>query len=139
MKKCDIWAVVAVYLMQKTDAHYRDITNYVLSTNLTSLRDSNDRDATIRSILSTTSIINGLNLFRSYTKEYPNSKGVWTLNEDEEVVKELEQVQYVYKRLGEKKNEPDIEKIKEENKKLHEENKQLIEKLQSIKKLCEEV
>jgi len=137
MKTCEQWAVAAVYLLEHGTAHYREVTEYVLSTNLTTLDNSEDPEATIRSILSTQKL-DGDVVFYSYTRDCPDSKGVWELNIDEDVIRKAEAVQNVLRCLSEPKADFNTDTLRCENERLRQENQQLKEKLKSIKQLCDE-
>jgi hypothetical protein len=65
MRKCDAWATAVVYLLDKTIGHYKNITKYILDSDLTILGGKgNTPDHTIGSMLCNKAI-DGQNVFKS--------------------------------------------------------------------------
>lgn len=130
MKKCDSWAVAVVYLLEEVEvrAHYTDITKYILETDLTTLGEKGkDPEQTIGSMLR--------KKYEIFDGGYGDGK--YSLL-DEDSIRTHKDVQYVYQCLKNKQPKLVYAELEKDNMKLREENRQLRDKLQSIKKLCEE-
>ena len=131
MRKCESWAVAVVYLLEKGSAHYKDITDYILEQDLTTLGEKGTTASQTIGAVLRKKVVNRQEVF------ILGRDGYYSLN-NEDNVKDHEDVQYVYQCLKNNKKKLGNVELGAENKILREENQQLKAKLQSIKQLCEE-
>ncbi len=131
-KKYDMWVIAATYLFGDLSGHYKDITNYILETDLTTLGEKGKTPWQSVGRMLRDTVIDGEHVF------YPNGDGVYSLW-DEEKIRKHKDVQSAYDYIKNNKPKPSYEEIEEENLKLSKENLLLKEKLDSIKKLCDKI
>lgn len=131
MRKCESWAVAAVYLMDCTGGveHYRKITRHICATNLTTLGEKGRSASQTVGTMLRTKKVDGKDVF------VLKGNGYYSLS-DKDRIKDHDDIRYVFQRLDESKTKIGDDELMEQNKKLREENRRLCEKLKAIKKLC---
>lgn len=86
MKKCEPWAVAAVYLMQSASGkeHYTKIVNYILETELTELIEQDVATSHTVTQMLNQKVVNGRAVFNNDGNGYYslNNEGVMRKNED---------------------------------------------------------
>ena len=100
MKKCEPWAVAAVYLMQSGNEkkHYTNIVNYILETEATKLIEKSTATSQAVNEILKTKVVNGRAIFKS------EGDGYYSL-EDEGAVRKNEDVQNAIQCLKDKEQE----------------------------------
>jgi hypothetical protein len=103
MKKCEPWAVAAVYLMQSPSGkeHYTDIINYIVNTGLTEVTEKGPAIARNVTDRMSQKVIDGCAVFK------PDGNGYYSLG-DEGTLRKIEDIQGVIQCLKDKNIEVNL-------------------------------
>jgi uncharacterized phage infection (PIP) family protein YhgE len=137
MKKCQPWAVAAVYLMQSVSGkeHYTKIVDYIFETDLTELAEKGVKTSHTITERLNQKVIDGRAVFDN------NGNGYYSLN-DEDTARNYEEIQGVVQCLKDNNQEVKLRTHKSKEKKATEEEPVVVEENDTLtteaRKLSEE-